>query len=339
MTYIFPFGKVLKDSRIVLYGAGSVGRQFYEQITATNFCKIVLWLDKCADEILTKKPEAIVSQKTDDYDIVIIAIENETIAFEIKTLLTSYGIPEKKILHKVSTLFSSVNKKCKVPQNSLPDFGNWLRFANAGMLSVGNIDSFEYAIKNLPSENPVIEIGSFCGLSTNIISFYLRFFKKRNKLFTADKWFFENAEKQSDFLEGSSIRHSEYRTFVKETYIRNISFFSNEHLPYTIESFSDDFFELWRQNSTTLDVFGREIKLGGNISFAYIDGNHTYEYAKRDFENVDANLEKGGFILFDDSSEYSGFEVYRVIKEIISNGRYIVVNNNPNYLIQKLVDF
>ena len=61
-----------------------------------------------------------------------------------------------------------------VPKNTLPEFGNWLRFANAGMLSDGNIDSFEYAIKNLPSESPLIEIGSFCGLSTNIINFYLR---------------------------------------------------------------------------------------------------------------------------------------------------------------------
>jgi len=32
MNYIFPFDKVPKDSRIVLYGAGNVGKQFYEQI-------------------------------------------------------------------------------------------------------------------------------------------------------------------------------------------------------------------------------------------------------------------------------------------------------------------
>jgi len=226
------------------------------------------------------------------------------------------------------------NKK-KIPHNSLPTFGKWLRFANAGMLRTENIDSIEYAIKNLPSENPMIEIGSFCGLSTNIITFYLSSFNKKNKLFTADKWIFEGAENQNEFLEGSSIRNEEYRNFVKETYIRNVSFFCNGRLPYTIELFSDDFFNLWKQNSTASDVFGREVQLGGKISFAYIDGNHTYEYAKRDFENVDANLEKGGFILFDDSGKYSGFGVYKVIKEIIGKGEYTVVTKNPNYLMQK----
>ena len=49
------------------------------------------------------------------------------------------------------------------------------------------------------------------------------------------------------------------------------------------------------------DVFGRSFQLGGPISFCYIDGNHTDDLAKRDFENCDRYLEKGGFVLFDDS--------------------------------------
>jgi FkbM family methyltransferase len=102
MSYhLFPFDKVSKNSRIVLYGAGNVGKQFYEQITETNFCEIVLWLDKNADGILVKLPETVAGLNTDDYDFAIIAIENEAIALEIKTLLMSYGVPEHKMLHKV----------------------------------------------------------------------------------------------------------------------------------------------------------------------------------------------------------------------------------------------
>lgn len=85
-----------------------------------------------------------------------------------------------------------------------------------------------------------------------------------------------------------------------------------------------------------IDVCGREIQLGGKISFAYIDGNYTYEYAKRDFENADKYLENGGFILFDDSGDNSGWEVCKVIEEIKQAGKYQVIINNPNYLIKKI---
>ncbi len=217
------------------------------------------------------------------------------------------------------------------------EFINWLRFANAGMLNDGNVHGFEYAIEHLPSDNPIIEIGSFCGLSTNLMNFYLERNKKTNKLITCDKWMFEGAEVPESLLEGSKITHKEYKQFVKETYIRNVSFFSKNNLPYTIEEFSDDFFARWNKNEKTTDVMNREIQLGGNISFAYIDGNHTYEYAKRDFENVDKHLDVGGFILFDDSADYySHFGVNELMQEIKQMSNYSVIMKNPNYLVKKI---
>ena len=44
------------------------------------------------------------------------------------------------------------------------EYLNWLRFANAGMISPGNMYAMKYAIENLPTNDPIIEIGSFCGL-------------------------------------------------------------------------------------------------------------------------------------------------------------------------------
>jgi predicted O-methyltransferase YrrM len=99
--HLFPFDKVPKHSRIVLYGAGNVGKQFYDQITKTNFCEIVLWLDKKADWIPVKQPETVTDLNPDDYDFAIIAIENEIIRLEVKALLMNYGVPEHKILHHV----------------------------------------------------------------------------------------------------------------------------------------------------------------------------------------------------------------------------------------------
>ncbi len=225
-----------------------------------------------------------------------------------------------------------------LPAATQHEFISWLKFANAGMLQEGNIFAFEYAIKNLPSENPVIEIGSFCGLSTNLISFYLERENKNNRLITCDKWVFEGAEKSDQFLGGSTITHTSYKNFVRESFIKNVSFFSSGRMDKnsTIEEFSDDFFQIWGKNAVVEDVFHKEVKLGGNISFAYIDGNHTYEFAKRDFQNVDKFLDHGGLILFDDSFDGSDWEVCRVIDEIKAGTEYEIVMHNPNYLVRKI---
>lgn len=182
------------------------------------------------------------------------------------------------------------------------EYLNWICFANAGMLSRGNIYSMNHAIKNLPTDDPVVEVGSFCGLSTNAMSYLLSAHGRENSIITSDKWLFEGAER-GGCLGDSQILHSEYREFVKSSFMRNVEFFSPHNKSYAIEEISDDFFGLWKRGATTQDVFGRSIQLGGKISFCYIDGNHTYAFARRDFENVDQYLELGGFVLFDDSSD------------------------------------
>ena len=214
------------------------------------------------------------------------------------------------------------------------EYLNWLRFANAGMLNPGNVYAMKHAIDRLPTNDPIVEIGSFCGLSTNVISYFLRMAEKKNIMFCSDRWIFEGAETAKN-LGNSDILHSDYRTFIKESFIRNIKLFS-PNLPYPIELFSDDFFEKWHESSQMIDVLGRPIKLGGKISFCYIDGNHTYEYAKRDFENVDKNLVAGGFILFDDSSDSDPFGLTKLMTEIKKRSDYKLIMKNPNYLFQKL---
>src|SRR5574341_619986 len=119
------------------------------------------------------------------------------------------------------------------------EYINWLCFACAGMLPRGNLYCYDYAVKNIPSENPIVEIGTFCGLSANVMSYYLTRNGKKNKIISSDKWIFEGAEKGTD-LGDSTISHKTYREFVKESYMRNVKMFSSHNLPYTIEEFSDD---------------------------------------------------------------------------------------------------
>jgi hypothetical protein len=210
----------------------------------------------------------------------------------------------------------------------------WLTFANAGMLHTGNVYSFDYAIRNLPSDAPILEIGAFCGLSANAINYFKRRHKAPNRLITIDKWLFEGAALGYSVGE-SSITHDEYQAFVKETFRRNLRFFSRDDLPYAVEMLSDEFFQAWREGRRVRDVFEREIGLGGKVSFCYVDGNHTYEFVRRDFEHCDEFLEPGGFLLFDDSADGSGWDVCKVMREVESGGRYELVIKNPNYLFRK----
>lgn len=215
------------------------------------------------------------------------------------------------------------------------EYVNWLCFANAGMLQRGNLYCFDYALGRLPSAAPLVEIGSFCGLSTNLLTYYKQRHGVANPLITCDRWVFEGSDTGPN-LGDSRLSHAEYRAFVKETYLRNVGVFSRDDPPFTVEMFSDEFFEAWRAGAEPSDVLGRPIKLGGPISFCFIDGNHSYEFAKRDFEHTDEFLERGGFILFDDSADGSGWEVCEVVKEVEASDRYELVIKNPNYLFRKL---
>lgn len=215
-------------------------------------------------------------------------------------------------------------------------YTTWLCFANAGMLDKGNLHLMDLAMKQLPGSAPILEIGSFCGLSTNLLTHFKRKYGLKNRLITCDKWVFENADEQGPHIGTSPVLFSDYKEFVRNSYLRNIRLFSADDLPFTVEATSDEFFPAWREQKETRDVLGRPLILGGPISFCYIDGDHTYMGVKKDFLNCDAFLDIGGFLLFDDSTVPS-FGVRDLMPEITAAGRYELVATNPNHLFQKVL--
>jgi hypothetical protein len=222
------------------------------------------------------------------------------------------------------------------PIDITDEYIRWLHNINAGILVPGNLYCFDYAIRNLPSQTPLLEIGSFCGLSTNIISYYKQKHGVSNALITCDKWQFEGAE-QGGKLGESDITQDAYSQYARETYIRNTRMFSRDELPITVDMSSDEFFMAWRDRREVAHIHGGRVKLGGSLSFCYIDGDHTYAQVGKDFEHTDEFLEVGGYILFDDSADGWGWDgVRRVIGEVKKSPRYELVIRNPNYLFKKV---
>lgn len=101
-SHMFPFSKVPRDSKIILYGAGDVGKTLYAQNRIMDYVKILLWVDRnpqkvsakigavCGVEELFRFPAV--------YDYVLIAIDDERICREVKGNLAEHGVPEEKII-------------------------------------------------------------------------------------------------------------------------------------------------------------------------------------------------------------------------------------------------
>ncbi len=108
---------------------------------------------------------------------------------------------------------------CKVTNNGFEtkqanEFLAWIRFAVPGMLAQGNIDAMEYAVTNMPSGKPIVEIGSFCGLSTVVLSHLLDRSSKTTPLYTCDKWEFEGQQLGAPLGDSPSVTHDAYRAYV-----------------------------------------------------------------------------------------------------------------------------
>lgn len=201
-----------------------------------------------------------------------------------------------------------------------------------GWLEPGHLYCFDYAIKNLPNDKPIIEIGTFAGLSTNTILYYLKKHKRSNKLLTTD-WYLNDISDDEvicNIKKGRSLCD-----YLKELFIRNVALFNPDANIYSSDLPSDDFFAAWNKSEIS-NLHGGTFKPERQISFAYIDGNHVYDFAKRDFENIDRLLVSGGFILFDDSADYTNWGSKTVAQEAVATERYKIVKKNPHYFIQKI---
>lgn len=104
MTWLFPFTEVEKGSRIVLYGAGAVGYQFYNQLRTLKYCEDVKWVDGQYEwysymGLPVESPASIIADET---DVVVIAVEKESAYRSITEVLKSLGVSEEKLLWKES---------------------------------------------------------------------------------------------------------------------------------------------------------------------------------------------------------------------------------------------
>ncbi len=102
--YLFPFSRVPYGSRIILYGAGDVGTQYYRQITELNYCDVVAWVDGNAEKYkqmgFPVKGKEEVSAQNIEAEYIVFAFNNDILAKEMMQKFRQAG-NEKKIIYEV----------------------------------------------------------------------------------------------------------------------------------------------------------------------------------------------------------------------------------------------
>lgn len=106
IKYCFPYSELKRGSKIVLYGAGRVGMDYYRLIHRQKMLELALWVDKDWEkynDISTPvyAPETV---KNCDYDYIVIAVRKGEIANEIREELVKRGIEPDKILWRVPAI-------------------------------------------------------------------------------------------------------------------------------------------------------------------------------------------------------------------------------------------
>lgn len=100
-SYLFPFEKIPKGSKIVLYGAGKVGKSYYNQILESHYCEVVEWIDNDRktgfNSSIQIANEQIIQHV--EFDYVVIAIKNESVAKQISNkLCNEYDLKRQQII-------------------------------------------------------------------------------------------------------------------------------------------------------------------------------------------------------------------------------------------------
>lgn len=99
IDYLFPFKTVKKHSRVIIYGAGSIGINIISYLNSVSDYKIVMWIDS---EMVGKKigerrigsVEEIIGLQ---YDYIILATNRTKYIGEMRNNLKQFGIQDKKI--------------------------------------------------------------------------------------------------------------------------------------------------------------------------------------------------------------------------------------------------
>lgn len=100
--YIFPYELVKAGSKVVIYGAGVVGRCYYNCLKSGSYAEVAALVDKNWSGMTDTAYEVCPPDRILEvpYDVVIIAVEPEELYGNIRAELKELGVEDEKIIWK-----------------------------------------------------------------------------------------------------------------------------------------------------------------------------------------------------------------------------------------------
>lgn len=96
----FPEKLVERGKRVILYGAGEVGENYYQYIREMGKWNLIAWIDRAAEKYrsagMDVKDIDVITKM--EYDVILIAVMEERLSQTIRTSLCEKGITSHKIL-------------------------------------------------------------------------------------------------------------------------------------------------------------------------------------------------------------------------------------------------
>lgn len=95
--YLFPYHLIPKNSKIIVYGAGEVGKNYYHCVENGKYATLVAWVDKDYGKYDSRveASEVIIHR---EFDYVVIAVSKKELAQEIARYLEFLGVDKNKIV-------------------------------------------------------------------------------------------------------------------------------------------------------------------------------------------------------------------------------------------------
>ena len=98
-SYIFPYHLFRRGERVVIYGAGNVGRDFVRQLASQDYVRLVAIADKRWQTANIPRVHVLAPEQLRgiEADAILIAVQDKALSDSIRADLANLGIPEEKL--------------------------------------------------------------------------------------------------------------------------------------------------------------------------------------------------------------------------------------------------
>lgn len=97
LRFLFPYKQIPRDSRIVILGAGIMGRHYYAQLMLSGYCDVVLWVEQ-KNPFQLSYIQKFNTLETAKFDYAIVAYAQKQLVDYAVSFLKGLGMSDEKII-------------------------------------------------------------------------------------------------------------------------------------------------------------------------------------------------------------------------------------------------